>query len=196
MHRPLCVGLGRSLQHSTLLGLDWTVPRGTGPPHSPSGKSWSLGALRKTKPSGPGSDLICARQEKTCTASYYSGARGKSSLLHTRTLALALDKPVTNYPLRNPEIKLREHMPVEGCVSMHSWMCVTNRELQQYLHVCESIFYLFVCAAESTCTSCLANHLGSSYSGAFIQRDLQYNTCIQPWGYSLTVAGIMQVHQT
>lgn len=47
--------------HSAWLRLDRSL--GRGPPRSPSGKSQRLGALRQTKPSGPGSDLICAGQE-------------------------------------------------------------------------------------------------------------------------------------
>lgn len=47
--------------HSAWPQPDWSLGRGL--PHSPSGKSQRLGALRQTKPSGPGSDLICAGQE-------------------------------------------------------------------------------------------------------------------------------------
>lgn len=61
--RPMCAGLGLSLQQSTLLGFSWTFPWGEGSPNSPSVKIQSLRALRQTKPSGPGSDLIYAGQE-------------------------------------------------------------------------------------------------------------------------------------
>lgn len=47
----------------SLLRLSWTAPRGQGLHVVQVVKAKSLGALRQTEPSGPGSDLICAGQE-------------------------------------------------------------------------------------------------------------------------------------
>lgn len=58
----MCVALGLSLQPSILLGLNWTVPWGEGLTEVQVVKAKDL-ELRRTRPSGPGTDLICAGQE-------------------------------------------------------------------------------------------------------------------------------------
>lgn len=133
---------------------------GSGPLRSPRGKSQRLGALRQNKPSGPGSDLICAGQENPAGL-VIPLVHEESAPSPTRALWLwsqQPDKPSTQQP-KDKVCWGNAWIDVWAC--NHDWECVTNRACG-YVCMCTRAFlYLFVCAAEGTCTSCLADTAGT-----------------------------------
>lgn len=88
-----CTWTFPAVLHSAWPQPDWSL--GRGPPHSPSGKSQRPGAHKQTKPSGPGSDLICAGQQNPAglVISLVHEEETPSSTLALQFWSQWLDKP-------------------------------------------------------------------------------------------------------